>query len=637
MVLSDRNSMRLLGASKAEYRFGHFIVPSERPIRRSPRGLCVGRGLLALVTLCFVASTKAATINVPSGQPTIQAGINAANTGDTVLVAPGTYQENIDFKGKAITVTSSEGASVTTIEGSGADAPVVNFTTGEQRNSILSGFTIQNGGIQTGAIVVGGASPTIMDNIITGNPCHAIYVNPGAALIEGNTISNTQAGSEFCSTNGTAILLGGSGTAYISIIIGNIIENNQQGGLSGGAIGINGAEGTIIESNIIRNNVSGQGAVTMSNAYSLIFVQNVVYGNQINGFLLSISSGAAGLTIGIPYGASSSSYGIVANNSFFDDRVVYDLASEEYVTSEVSLDGDISHYLFANNIVYGQQTLTAVACTALYTYLATTPLVVDHNDVFNPLGPAYLGDCSAVTGSNGNISADPLFNNSGAGDFQLQSGSPAIGTGDIAVIADLAAHGVTLSADINGNPRTRSGAIDMGPYENAPIPDFSVAASPTSLNVAPGQSGTVTVSVAPVNSFNSSVSFSCSGLPAGTTCSFSPATVTPSGTAASTTLTLTASTSASNHSPTPFRYLPVTALALSLCLLRCKSRRLYLTRLLCVVAVLSLTCITACGGGSGSSNSTGGGTTSTPESGTVTVTATSGSLSHSTSISVVVN
>src|SRR5207249_11972489 len=55
--------------------------------------------------------------SVPAGQPTIQAAINAASNGDTVLVAPGTYHENINFMGKGITVTSSGGPSVTTIDG----------------------------------------------------------------------------------------------------------------------------------------------------------------------------------------------------------------------------------------------------------------------------------------------------------------------------------------------------------------------------------------------------------------------------------------------------------------------------------------------------------------------------------------
>src|SRR5205814_7634056 len=84
------------------------------------------------------------TINVPAAQPTIQAGINAASNGDTVLVAPGTYYENINFMGKGITVTSSGGPSVTTING-GAAGSVVMFRTNEGRNSVLSGFTITSG------------------------------------------------------------------------------------------------------------------------------------------------------------------------------------------------------------------------------------------------------------------------------------------------------------------------------------------------------------------------------------------------------------------------------------------------------------------------------------------------------------
>src|SRR5579864_3151280 len=99
---------------------------------------------LTVIPVFLVPFMSAKTIHVPVDQPTIQAGINAANTGDTVLVAPGTYKENINFSGKAITVKSSGGAKVTIIDG-GNLAPVVTFSTGEGASSILSGFTVQNG------------------------------------------------------------------------------------------------------------------------------------------------------------------------------------------------------------------------------------------------------------------------------------------------------------------------------------------------------------------------------------------------------------------------------------------------------------------------------------------------------------
>src|SRR5438128_9050171 len=119
--------------------------------------LCVLVGLLA------APAWAQTTINVPGNAPTIQAAINTAIDGDTVLVAPGTYVENINFNGKAITVTSSGGPATTIIDGSGLDS-VVFFDTGEGPRSVLNGFTIQDGaphGNGRGSgVYISSASPT---------------------------------------------------------------------------------------------------------------------------------------------------------------------------------------------------------------------------------------------------------------------------------------------------------------------------------------------------------------------------------------------------------------------------------------------------------------------------------------------
>lgn len=107
-------------------------------------------------TFTFTTMSEAATINVPADQPTIQAGIDAAKDGDIVLVAEDTYYENINFKGKAITVAGhffvdghTSHTSNTIIDGSQPSHPdsgsVVYFVSGEDTTSVLSGFTITNG------------------------------------------------------------------------------------------------------------------------------------------------------------------------------------------------------------------------------------------------------------------------------------------------------------------------------------------------------------------------------------------------------------------------------------------------------------------------------------------------------------
>lgn len=184
-----------------------------------------------------------------------------------------------------------------------------------------------------------------------------------------------------------------------------------------------------------------------------------------------------------------------------------------------------------------------------------------------------------------------------------------------------------------------SGAITetaiMSLTVTGPPPGFTFSASPASLTVDSGASGTSTLSITSQNGFSSAVSFACSGLPVGVTCSFSPTTVTPQGGGvATTTMTFTASASAesrSNRGP----FLPVSGLALAALLFVFSKRRVARAFLLVLFFAAGFGLLSGCGSGSGSGGGGGGGTT--PTVSTVTLTATSGSLQQTTAITLTLN
>ncbi|MFC1738034.1 right-handed parallel beta-helix repeat-containing protein [Planctomycetota bacterium] len=111
--------------------------------------------LLVLIFFFCCASLWAKTLYVPSAEcPDIQSAIIAADEQDTIIVSEGTYQENIDFLWKAITLRSTDPndpnvVAATIIDANNPSDPnygsAVTFRSGESNESIIEGFTITGG------------------------------------------------------------------------------------------------------------------------------------------------------------------------------------------------------------------------------------------------------------------------------------------------------------------------------------------------------------------------------------------------------------------------------------------------------------------------------------------------------------
>lgn len=170
-------------------------------------------------------------------------------------------------------------------------------------------------------------------------------------------------------------------------------------------------------------------------------------------------------------------------------------------------------------------------------------------------------------------------------------------------------------------------ALASASYTIGPAPDFTATIAPSALSASSAQPGTATITVTPQNGFSSSVSFSCSGLPAGATCSFAPATVTPSGAAATTALTVSTSRAAAILRAGSYPFFPGFALGIALCCFGWKKRSR--VSLPFALGAFGLILLTGCGGSNSTSNPP-------PNAVTVTLTATSGSLRHTTTFSLTV-
>ena len=190
------------------------------------------------LTLC---PTPAEALRVPSEYATINSAILAAVDGNTILVAPGVYRENVNFEGKHIHLVSEGGPDVTIIEPFEETLPTISLVNGEPFGTELSGFTLRGGTGQHAVWIMNGSIPYIHNNIIRD---HVTFYHNATAVgsynsnprIEFNLFVHTR------SLGGIGIFTGG-GT-----IQNNTFDDNSRGYWSQGS-------GVIARNNIVTNSL----------------------------------------------------------------------------------------------------------------------------------------------------------------------------------------------------------------------------------------------------------------------------------------------------------------------------------------------------------------------------------------------
>jgi len=352
---------------------------------------------------------------------TIQAGIDKAQHGDTLIVGVGNYLENVRFNGKNIVLRSTNPTYPGTVTGTVIDggwngAPAVRFSGTEDETCVLSGFTITNGS----AVEAGGGlwncDGEIRSNTISEN--YADYYGGGLAYcngtIEGNVIRQNSA-----SRGGG--LYGCNGTVRRNRIAGN-------SGDGGGLCACNGE----ITGNLITGNRGGHGA-------GLYDCDGIVSGNRIEGNEACYGGGLSGCD-GAIYN------NLILANSAGSWAGLYDCRGALRNNTIVGNTADVGEavarctYEITNCIIWGNTSATSAQIDRLSM-------------------PTYSCIQNWTGGGEGNIKANPQFADS---DYRLLPSSPCIDAG-------VNEEWMSEATDLNGNPRISQGfaslIVDMGAYE----------------------------------------------------------------------------------------------------------------------------------------------------------------------------
>jgi parallel beta-helix repeat protein/predicted outer membrane repeat protein len=351
---------------------------------------------------------------------TVQAGLNASVANDQVRVAAGTYVENITLKlevalyggfvGNETDLSQRNWATNKTILDGNQAGSVVTSPSGATLTTRIDGFTIRNGtGTRLGSYRYGGgmycqtSSPTVVNNTLTGNAAS---------------------------------------------------DSSSDG--FGGGIYCDSSSPTIANNMIVGNTATRGGGLYCTNKSSPAITSNTIAGNSAIG--ASSYAGGGGV-----YCYDSSA--MIANNM---------ISSNSATNNGGGIYSNSSSLMIANNTITGNAALCGggIYCSSSSPTIANTIIAFNSSGVYNTGGsPTLRYNCvfgntasnysglTDPTGTNGNISADPMLGGVAYGNVHIQPGSPCVDAGDDSVVQ-------SGSLDMDGQARIQGAHVDIGADES---------------------------------------------------------------------------------------------------------------------------------------------------------------------------
>jgi hypothetical protein len=426
---------------------------------------------ILLILMGFQNVVHSAVIHVPGDYPTIQQAMDAALDGDTVLVSPGTYTENLDFAGKAITVTSEEGPEVTVIDGQ--YQRVVVFANGEGSDSVMEGFTICKGG-NGGGIYCEGASPRISNNWIL----DSIYYGLGGGI---SCIAGSNPVIEKCRISRNMAYIGGGIYCIDSSPL--IVENTIEGNCTipwpfidsnGGGIYLKNSSPQI-KGNLIAKNITDSDSFMWGNGAGLYMEDDSSPSIEGNRFIQNSSDYSGGGLFIDDYCLPEVEGNLFLLNAAKETGTAMYCSAYTGITiagnliafntspgtaAAIICSGGAAQIL-TNNTIYGNSGY-GIYCGANSSPVITNTILWANTSgqIQNYDGNPVVTHCNVQGGwiGTGNIDEEPQFVDPSGPDFHLQYISPCRNAGD---------NGATglPDEDFEEDPRVAEGTVDMGADE----------------------------------------------------------------------------------------------------------------------------------------------------------------------------